>query len=138
MFQTFDDTAEPQLARERIAGLRRRMGELGLDAYVVPRSDEFQGEYVAPASERLKWLTGFSAPAGLCSVPRDQAVLFTDGRYTIQARQQVDPGIFSVAHSVEAPPHQWLAKTLPPGSVVGYDPWLTTAEAAERLRKACE
>ena len=60
MFQTFDDTAKPQLARERIAGIRQKMQELGLDAYVVPRSDEFQGEYVAPASERLRWLTGFS------------------------------------------------------------------------------
>jgi Xaa-Pro aminopeptidase len=137
MFQTFDDTAEPQLSRERVAGIRQKMQELGIDAYVVPRSDEFQGEYVAPSSERLRWLTGFSGSAGLCIVTRDQAVLFTDGRYTIQARQQVDPAIFSIVHSVEEPPHQWLAKNLAPGSVVGYDPWLTTAEAAERLRKAC-
>src|SRR5262249_12334857 len=120
MFQTFDDTAEPELARERIAGLRRRMGELGLDAYVVPRSDEFQGEYVAPASERLKWLTGFSGSAGLCIVTKDQAVLFTDGRYTIQARQQVDPGIFSVVHSGGEPPPHSLAQTLPPRGLVRY------------------
>jgi Xaa-Pro aminopeptidase len=138
MFQTFDDTAEPQLSRERIAGLRQKMQELGLDGYVVPRSDEFQGEYVSPASERLRWLTGFSGSAGLCIVTKDEAVLFTDGRYTIQARQQVDPAIFSIVHSVEEPPHQWLAKNLAAGSVLGYDPWLTTAEAAERLRKACQ
>ena len=137
MFQTFDDTAKPQLARERIAGIRQKMQELGLDAYVVPRSDEFQGEYVAPASERLRWLTGFSGSAGLCVVTRDQAALFTDGRYTIQARQQLDPAIFTIVHSVDEPPHRWLARTLAPGAVLGYDPWLTTAEAAERLRKAC-
>ena len=137
MFQTFDETAKPQLARERIAGIRQKMQALGLDAYVVPRSDEFQGEYVAPASERLRWLTGFSGSAGLCIVTRDQAALFTDGRYTIQARQQVDPAIFTIVNSVDEPPHQWLARTLAPGAVLGYDPWLTTAEAAERLRKAC-
>src|SRR5262245_28250674 len=138
MFQSFDDTAEPQLARERIAGLRQKMRETGIDAYVVPRADEFQGEYVAPGSERLRWLTGFSGSAGSCLVTQDQAILFADGRYTIQARQQVDPAIFSIVHSVEEPLHQWIAKNLAPGSVLGYDPWLITAETAERLRKACK
>jgi Xaa-Pro aminopeptidase len=138
MFQTFDDTAEPQLARERIAEIRQKMRESGIDAYLVPRTDEFQGEYVAPSSERLRWISGFSGSAGLCIITQDQALLFTDGRYTIQAKQQVDPQIFTIVHSVEEPPHQWIAKNLAPGSVLGYDPWLITADAAERLRKACE
>lgn len=138
MFQSFDDIAEPQLARERIEGLRQKMREMGIDAYIVPRTDEFQGEYVAPGSERLRWLTGFSGSAGECLVTQDQAILFADGRYTIQARQQVDPAVFTIVHSVEEPLHQWVAKNLPPGSVLSYDPWLITAETAERLRKACE
>src|SRR5262245_28993271 len=138
MFQSFNDTPEPQLARERIAGLRQKMREMGIDAYVVPRADEFQGEYVAPRSERLRWLTGFSGSAGACLVTQDQAILFADGRYTIQARQQVDPAIFTIVHLVEEPLHQWVAHNLAPGSVLGYDPWLITGETAERLRKACE
>jgi len=138
MFQSFDDTAEPQLSRERIAGLRNKMRETGIDAYIVPRADEFQGEYVAPGSERLRWLTGFSGSAGSCLVTQDRAILFADGRYTIQARQQLDPAIFTVVHSVDEPMHQWIAKNLAPGSVLGYDAWLITADTAERLRKACE
>jgi hypothetical protein len=138
MFQSFDDTAEPQLSRERIAGLRQKMRETGIDAYVVPRADEFQGEYVAPGSERLRWLTGFSGSAGSCLITQEQAILFADGRYTIQARQQVDPAIFTIVHSVDEPMHQWVAKNLAPGSVLAYDPWLITADTAERLRKACE
>src|SRR4051812_36432722 len=87
MFQTFDETAKPQLARERIAGMRQKMQALGLDAYVVPRSDEFQGEYVAPASERLRWLTGFSGSAGVCVVTTGHAGPVTHGRHTHPARQ---------------------------------------------------
>ena len=95
-------------------------------------------ESTSPRPERLRWLTGFSGSAGACLVTQDQAILFADGRYTIQARQQVDPAVFTIVHSVEEPLYQWVAKNLLLGSVLSYDPWLITAETAERLRKACE
>src|SRR5271168_4542344 len=107
---------------ERVARLRRELTARGLDGFVVPRSDEHQGEYVPPRGQRLAWLTGFTGSAGLAVVLRDRAALFVDGRYTLQAASQVDAGSFEVHHLIEEPPAQWLASALKQGEVVGYDP----------------
>ena len=70
MFQTYEAREGGQDLAERIARLRVLMAKAGLDAVLVPRADEHQGEYVAPSAERLKWLTGFSgARPGLPSSP---------------------------------------------------------------------
>ena len=71
---------------ERLARLRRELTARGLDGFVVPRSDEHQGEYVPPRGQRLAWLTGFTGSAGLAVVLRDRAALFVDGRYTLAGR----------------------------------------------------
>ena len=76
--------------RPRSHRLRRELAARGLDGFVVPRSDEHQGEYVPPRGQRLAWLTGFTGSAGLAVVLRERAALFVDGRYTLQAAQQVD------------------------------------------------
>ena len=92
-----------------------------------------------PASEeRLAWLTGFTGSAGAAIVLADRAVLFVDGRYTVQAAAQVDAKVFAIAHLVDNPPDQWLEQNLKAGAKIGYDPWLHTADGAERLKKACE
>ncbi len=67
----------------------------------------------------------------------DRAVLFVDGRYTVQAAAQVDTAIFAIVHLVDNPPEQWLEQNLKSGAKIGYDPWLHTAESAEKLTKAC-
>ncbi|NTG14315.1 hypothetical protein G6L05_11185, partial [Agrobacterium rhizogenes] len=59
MFQSFDVTSTPQFGRERVTGLRAAFSNLGIDGFLVPRADEYQGEYVPKCSERLAWLTGF-------------------------------------------------------------------------------
>ncbi len=64
-------------------------------------------------------------------------MLFVDGRYTLQAREQVDTGLIAIEHLVENPPHQWIEANLGEGDRLGYDPWLHTVEGAERLAKAC-
>ncbi len=138
MFQSFEETADPQAAKARIAAVRARMAAEGLAAYLVPRADEFQGEYVAPYAERLRWLTGFTGSAGLLIVTAAKAVLFVDGRYTVQVRAQTDPELFSYRHLVEEPPSAWLAVNLKRGDVIGYDPWLTTADAVARFARALE
>ena len=67
---------------ERAARLRELMAKAGLDAVLVPRADEHQGEYVAALRPSgSKWLTGFSGSAGLAVVARAAAALFVDGRY---------------------------------------------------------
>jgi Xaa-Pro aminopeptidase len=138
MFQSFEETADPRAAKARIAAVRAAISARGLAAYLVPRADEFQGEYVAAYAERLRWLSGFTGSAGLLIVTASKAVLFVDGRYTVQVRTQTDPEVFSYCHLVDEPPATWLAANLRPGEVVGYDPWLMTAETIARFARAIE
>ena len=67
----------------------------------------------------------------------DTAALFVDGRYTLQARTQVDTSVFTIVPIADTPPERWLEQNLPSGAKLGYDPWLHTAEGAERLARAC-
>jgi Xaa-Pro aminopeptidase len=136
-FQSFDDSADPAASGPRIAKLRAEMARRGLDGFIVPRADRFQNEYVPPSDERLSWLTGFSGSAGTAIVLADRAALFVDGRYTLQAREQVDAGQFEIVPITETPPHQWIETALGKGQKLGYDPWLHTVEGAERIAKAC-
>ncbi len=136
-FQTFDETADPAAAAPRITALRVALKNQGLDGLVVPRADRHQNEYVPAGEERLAFLTGFTGSAGFLVVLADRAVLFTDGRYTLQAREQTDPKIFTLVNSTETAPTTWLEQNLSEGARLGYDPWLHTADAADRLAKAC-
>jgi Xaa-Pro aminopeptidase len=136
-YQSFDDTTERSAAAGRIAALRIELKRRGLDGLIVPRADRHQNEYVPPCEERLAWLTGFSGSAGVAVVLADRAMLFVDGRYTLQAREQVDPAVFAVEHLIDRPPDAWLEANLTAGARLGYDPWLHTVEAAEKLAKAC-
>src|SRR5205085_1572985 len=105
--------------------------------FVIPRADQQQNEYVAPSEERLAWLTGFTGSAGMAIVLAKQAALFVDGRYTLQAGKQVDGQAWAVEPLIDPPPESWLAKHLAAGDRLGFDPWLHTAAAAERLTAAC-
>lgn len=136
MFQSFDDVSEGHLSRERVTRLREELQRRGIDGFIIPRQDEFQGEYVAPYAERLRWLSGFAGSWGLAILMKDRAAIFVDGRYTIQVRSQVDTAIFTPRHLVEEPPAEWIEKELKPGEVLGYDPWLMTAEQISRFEKA--
>jgi Xaa-Pro aminopeptidase len=136
-FQTFEDASERAHSAARVASLRAELKQRGLDGFVVPRADRQQNEYLPASEERLAWLTGFTGSAGAAIVLTDRAALFVDGRYTVQAGTQTDPAVFSIEHLTETPPSQWLAQNLKGGERIGYDPWLHTAEGAERLRKVC-
>jgi Xaa-Pro aminopeptidase len=136
-FQSFDDSSERAASLARVAALRAELKRRGLDGFVVPRADRQQNEYLPSSEERLAWLTGFTGSAGFAIVLAERAVLFTDGRYTVQAGTQVDAGVFSIAHMVANPPERWIADNLKGGVRLGYDPWLHTAEGVEKLRKAC-
>ena len=70
---------------ERIEALRRLMEEKGIDIYIVPTADYHQSEYVGEYFKARKYITGFSGSAGTAVITRDEAKLWTDGRYFIQA-----------------------------------------------------
>src|SRR5271169_2212433 len=136
-FQTFDDPPEAGEAAPRVAALRAELARRGLDGFVVPHADRYQNEYLAPSEERLAWLTGFTGSAGAAIILADRAALFVDGRYTTQARDQVDGALFAIEHLVDKPPSAWIEANLTAGQKLGYDAWLHSAESAERLAKAC-
>lgn len=137
-FQTFEDPESGVALAARLSAFREELLGRQLTGFVIPRADSQQNEYVPPSDERLAWLTGFTGSAGLAIVLTGKAAVFVDGRYTIQAAKQVDTGAWSIESLIEPPPESWLTAHLSPGDRLGFDPWLHTSAAAERLAKACE
>ncbi|EJF81040.1 aminopeptidase P family protein [Bartonella doshiae] len=137
MYQSFEATTNPAHALERISSLRKELDRLGLDGFLVPRADEHQGEYVPPHAQRLSWLTGFTGSSGIALILKNKAIIFTDGRYKLQVRQQTDPDIFEYEDLVTYPPSQWLEKNGQKLSI-GFDPWLLTIATIDTLKNALE
>lgn len=138
MFQTFETTGGPEHVAERVKALRTLMTRDKIDAVLVPRTDEFQGEYVPACAERLKWLTGFSGSAGLAVVTRKAAVLLIDGRYTVQARAETDVDVFEISLLARSHLSDWVIEKLVKGNTLGFDPWLHTASEIARLKPALD
>lgn len=137
-FQSFEDRSEKAHSAQRIADLRAEMARIGIDAFIVPRADEHQGEYVPACAERLAWISGFTGSAGTAVILKDAAALFVDGRYTVQGRAQSDAAVFDVVASHETSAEQWLENHLPQGSVLGFDPWLHTRDGTQRIESAAK
>ncbi|WP_308915200.1 aminopeptidase P family protein [Jannaschia sp. LMIT008] len=134
MFQTFDTPTDPAASADRIAALRGWMADRDLDAILIPRADAHQGEYVAARDEQLAWATGFTGSAGFAVVMAERAALFTDGRYTLQVRQQSDAAIFEYVDWPATSLTDWLKDALPRGRL-GLDPMLHTIDQVAALRK---
>ena len=109
---------------ERLARVRQHMSSQELDALIIPRADQYLGEYIPERNERLRWISGFTGSAGVVIVLQDRAVIFVDGRYTVQVRKQVSEDLFEILHLVETPHLPWLAGQLEAGARVGCDPRL--------------
>jgi Xaa-Pro aminopeptidase len=135
MRQTFDETTDPSFGARRLPLVRAAMAEQGLDGFLVPHEDEHQNEYLPEANDRLAWLTGFTGSAGAGVVMKDRAAVFTDGRYTVQVKAQVDAGQFELRDLVEGGVPAYLEQA-PKGAVIGYDPRLHSPDALATLRRA--
>lgn len=135
MFQTFDSHASPAQGPGRLADLRGLLQAEGLAGFIIPRADAHQGEYVASRDERLQWLTGFTGSAGFCIVLPEIAGVFIDGRYRTQVKGQVDLAHFTPVPWPEVKPGPWIAEHLAAG-VVGFDPWLHTADEIAKIEAA--
>ena len=109
---------------DRLNALRAQLKEDRLDGFVVPLTDEHMSEYVGSYAQRLEWLTGFKGSAGSAAVLPEQAAIFTDGRYTIQVRQQVSATEWSYQSVPETSIASWLKDHAPDDARIGYDPWL--------------
>ncbi|EIW74358.1 Creatinase aminopeptidase [Coniophora puteana RWD-64-598 SS2] len=119
---------------DRLAGLRDLMKkpEHNLKAVVVTSEDQHFSEYIAACDERRAWISGFNGSAGCAIVTLDKAFLFTDGRYFLQAEQQLD------RHGMGMPDvptwQDFLWKNLEQGTRIGIDPTLISAKDAETLK----
>ena len=137
VFQSFDSIADPSNGPARLAALRGAVKAAGLAGFIVPRSDAHQGEYVATRDQRLLWLTGFTGSAGFCIVLPDVAGVFIDGRYRTQVKREVDLGVYTPVPWPDVRPGVWIKDHLTAG-VVGFDPWLHTADEIAKLEAALE
>ena len=120
----------------RLAALRAELARLGLDGFVIPLTDEHMSEYVGGYAQRLAWLTGFGGSAGTAVVLAGTAAIFTDGRYTLQVREQVDAADWAYLAVPATSVAEWLAEHAPAGSRIGYDPWLHTRAWVDEARTA--
>ena len=136
MRQTFDESTDPSFGREHAPLIRQAMAAQGLDGFVIPHEDEHQNEYLPAANDRLAWATGFTGSAGAAVLLKDKAALFVDGRYTLQARDQVDPALFEIRDLVEGGVPAYLQSEAKAGWTIGYDPKLHSPEALDRLKSA--
>ncbi|HEX8535112.1 MAG TPA: aminopeptidase P family protein [Allosphingosinicella sp.] len=120
----------------RLAALREQLKADRLDGFVVPLTDEHMSEYVGSYAQRLAWLTGFQGSAGSAVVLPEEAAIFTDGRYTLQVRDQVDGRHWSYQSVPETSVAAWLKEHARGGGRIGYDPWLHTSDWVKRAREA--
>ncbi|MBK8198301.1 MAG: aminopeptidase P family protein [Acidobacteria bacterium] len=138
MRQTFDIKGGPQDGRAHLPLLRRELEAQGLDGLYVPHDDEYQNEYLPDANERLAWATGFTGSFGSAFVFTDKAVLFADGRYTLQAADQTDPALVEVQGIPDPGAFGWLAMQSLKGKKVGYDPRLMSPNDVAALSTAAK
>lgn len=126
------------LYTERVSALQKVMQAKQIDLWLQPVADEFQGEYVAAYAQRLPWLTGFSGSAGMGAFwakAGEKHALFVDGRYTLQAQNEVDMDSIAVINSGEVTLLEWLNMLGERPVNVGFDPWLFTIAQVRRWQK---
>ncbi|MEI6860277.1 MAG: aminopeptidase P family protein [Shewanella sp.] len=114
----------PKSIAARLDAVRNEMVKANLDAFIIPRADEYLGEYVPKRNERMQWISNFTGSAGMIIILKDSAAIFVDGRYTVQVKLQVDGELFQYKSLTDTPQIQWLAQTLSANARVGYDPRL--------------
>ncbi len=116
-----------------VSQLREQLLSHDLHGFLIPRADQYQGEYIPENEERLARISSFTGSAGLAVVLREHAAVLVDGRYTIQVREQVDTEIFDPLPFPESNLHTWLTSHLQAGQKLAYDPRLHTQAHVDTL-----
>ncbi|GBG82673.1 hypothetical protein CBR_g35038 [Chara braunii] len=126
----------------KLSSLRRLMESQSggaLQAYVVPSEDAHQSEYVAARDERRAFITGFTGSAGVAVVTATEALMWTDGRYFLQAEKQFVGTEWKLMRTGEDPAlERWMADNLPPKSRVGFDPSCVSIDTVNIWSRALE
>ena len=126
---------------ERLEALRSLMAQRGIDAYLVPTSDFHDSEYVGEYFKCRKYLTGFTGSAGTAVITADDAGLWTDGRYFVQAAGQLEGSGFRLQRmGQEGVPtvEEYLEQVIPEGGVLGFDGRVVDGRTGGRLQELIE
>lgn len=126
-------TPDDKTLAARLKSLREELAKRELDGFVVPISDEHMSEYVGDYAQRLEWISGFAGSAGSALVMADRAIMFTDGRYTIQVCEQVDPDHWDYENVPATSIAKWVKANAKDGTRIGYDAWLHDRSFAKAL-----
>lgn len=124
---------------ERIGRLRQCLREQSLSAFIIPSTDPHSGEYVPDHWKTREWVSGFTGSAGTAVITLEDAALWTDSRYFLQAADQLDgTGIRLMKDRLPDTPSipEWLGQSLSPGAMVGVDGWVNTIGETQALREA--
>lgn len=125
----------------RLNDLRQQMRQKNYDAYIVPSEDEHLGEYIPTRDKKRVWITGFTGSSGTAVVTLDKAAVWTDGRYFLQAEQQLDCNWILMRTGEPNVPsiEEWISEQLSAGSVsaaypfvFSIDGWLQTSSYLEK------
>lgn len=128
-------------AAGRITALRTEMKRCGIDMYIVPTSDFHESEYVGDYFKTREYLTGFTGSAGTAVITMTQAGLWTDGRYFIQAEQQIDNSTVTLYRmGEEGVPtiKEYVEQNLVTGGCLGFDGQVVNAAAGEEYEKIAD
>jgi len=129
------------MSAERVAALRKEMKKEGLSAWLVPSTDAHQSEYVPELWQRRAWISGFNGSAGDVLITLNDAGLWTDGRYFVQAAQQLSgSGIRLMKMGQPGTPDMvtFLSEQLREGEVVGIDPKTMPHKQAVAFKQEAE
>ena len=124
--------------KENISALRDEMSRAEISVYIVPTSDFHDSEYVCPYFGVRKFLSGFTGSAGTLVVSQSEAALFTDGRYFIQAENQLKGSgitLMKIGEPDVPTVREYVKKILPDGGNIGFDGRVITAEAGKAYEK---
>ena len=103
--------------------------------YILPRTDEYQNEFLPKYSERVAWLTGFSGSFAVVIISMKKSVIFTDGRYIDQINKEVNKKFFKIININYKDPIQWLKENIKSGDKFLLDSWLFSCKQFFTLSK---
>lgn len=124
---------------ERISNLRNLMKEKGITAYIIPTYDPHQSEYLADYYKTRVWISGFTGSAGIVIVTEKEAILWTDGRYFIQAEKELadsEVKLFKINIPGFPTYTEWLTGNLKGGDTLGFDGKIFPQADVKRLEKS--
>jgi len=115
----------------KINQLRNFLNKQNCDAYLIPKNDEYFGEYVPKNKDRLKFISGFTGSTGLALILKNKSYLFVDGRYTLQAKKEIYKD-FKICEIPKIKPH-YILKNLNKEITLGFDPKLFTSNTLKNI-----